>query len=142
LLLAIIVVVMIGTATDLLLLEHYESGWQLAPLILVAAGLIAAAGCAITGRSHAVVVWRIVMVLFVASGLLGILLHYSGNVEFQKELDPSQRGWALFVKAITAKAPPALAPAVMVQIGLLGLLYTYSHPALSRVGRDASGAEI
>jgi hypothetical protein len=142
LLLAIIVLVMIGTAADLLLLEHYEDGWQLAPLTLLAAGLIAAAACAVTGRARAIVAWRVVMVLFVAAGLVGILLHYSGNVEFQKELDPSQSGWALFVKAITAKAPPALAPAVMVQIGLLGLLYTYSHPALTRVRPDASGAEI
>ena len=31
---------------------------------------------------------------------------------------------------MTAKAPPALAPAGMIQMGLLGLLYTYRHPAL------------
>jgi hypothetical protein len=36
----------------------------------------------------------------------------------------------LFVKVVTAKAPPALAPGVMVQLGLLGLVYTYKHPAL------------
>jgi hypothetical protein len=29
---------------------------------------------------------------------------------------------------VTAKAPPALAPAVMAQLGFLGLLYTYRHP--------------
>jgi hypothetical protein len=31
---------------------------------------------------------------------------------------------------MTAKAPPALAPAGLIQLGLLGLLYTYRHPAL------------
>ena len=133
---------MIGTTADLLLLEHFESAWQFAPLALLGAGLITAAACAIGGRPGAIVAWRILMVLFVAAGLLGIALHYSGNVEFQKELDPTVGGWALFVKAITAKAPPALAPAVMVQIGLLGLLYTYSHPALIRISPDRSGAEI
>ena len=145
-LLAIIVLVMIGTAADLLLLEHYESGWQMAPLALLAAGLMTAAACAWSGRPGAVVAWRVLMVLFVAAGLLGIVLHYFGNVEFQKEIDPSQGGWALFVKAVTAKAPPALAPAVMIQTGLLGLLYTYSHPAASREAafdrRDTPGATV
>jgi hypothetical protein len=45
-------------------------------------------------------------------------------------MDPSLSGWPLFVKVVTAKAPPALAPGVMVQLGLLGLVYTYRHPAL------------
>jgi hypothetical protein len=145
-LLAIIVLVMIGTAADLLLLEHYENGWQIAPLALIVAGLTTAAGCVWNGRPGVLLAWRIVMVLFIAAGLLGIVLHYLGNVEFQKEIDPTQGGWTLFVKAVTAKAPPALAPAVMVQTGLLGLLYTYSHPALSRDAaldrRDAPGAHV
>ena len=73
---------------------------------------------------------RIAMVLCVASGLIGVALHYSGNREFQHEIDPSLAGWELFVKVVTAKAPPALAPAVMAQLGFLGLLYTYRHPDL------------
>jgi hypothetical protein len=79
----------------------------------------------------AVTALRVVMVLAVATGLVGILLHYSGNREFQLEMDPALHGWALFVKIVTAKAPPALAPASMVQMGLLGLLITYRHPALT-----------
>jgi hypothetical protein len=143
-LLGIIVLVMFGTAADLLLLKHYESGWQLAPLVLIGAGVCTAAACAYRGTPAALVAWRLLMVLFMAAGVLGILLHYSGNVEFQKEVDPSLSGWPLLVKVLTAKAPPALAPAVMVQVGLLGLLYTYRHPALSRAAfpdqGNASGA--
>jgi hypothetical protein len=138
-LLAIVVLVMIGTGADLLLLQHYENGWQLAPLALVGAGLIMAAACAWGSRPGAIVAWRILMVLFIAAGVLGILLHYFGNVEFQKEIDPALSGWPLFVKVMTAKAPPALAPAVMVQMGLLGLLYTYHHPALSRAAFPDEG---
>ena len=48
-------------------------------------------------------------------------------------MDPQLAGWPLFVKIVTAKAPPALAPASMVMIGLLGLIYTYQHPALRRI---------
>jgi hypothetical protein len=50
-------------------------------------------------------------------------------------MDPTQSSWTLFTKVMTAHAPPALAPGVMAQLGLLGLIYTYQHPAL--VGRDS-----
>ena len=128
---------MLGTAADLMLLDHHEDAWQLVPLVLIGLGLAAAAACAWAAGPGAILLLRVVMVSFVGAGVLGVLLHYFGNVEFQKELDPQQAGWPLFVKAITAKAPPALAPAVMIQMGLLGLLYTYRHPASGRPGRGA-----
>ena len=56
------------------------------------------------------------------------MLHYESNSEFQREMDPSLTGWPLLVKVMQAKAPPALAPASMMQIGLLGLLYAYRTP--------------
>jgi hypothetical protein len=135
--LALLVVAMIGTMVDLMLLEHHEDAWQMVPLALLAAGVLAAAAT-LTGRAGAVVLFRIVMALVIASGIIGLGLHYVGNTEFQKEMDPSLAGWPLFVKAMTAKAPPALAPASMVQMGVLGLLYTYHHPALRRAATPLS----
>ena len=67
------------------------------------------------------------MVLFVAAGLAGVYYHFAANVEFQRETDPALRGSALLWKALHAKVPPALAPGVMVQFGLVGLAYTYRH---------------
>jgi len=133
LLLLILGLGMAGTAADLLLIEHYEDGWQAPPLVLIAVGLLVATWLAIRSARAgwiAVLLLRVTMVLFVCAGILGVLLHYNGNREFQTELDPSVAGWPLFVKVMTAKAPPALAPGVMVQLGLLGLVYTYRHPAL------------
>jgi hypothetical protein len=129
--LALLVVAMTGTIVDLMLLEHHEDGWQMVPLVLLAAGVLAAAAT-LTGRAGALLLFRVIMALVIASGMVGLGLHYLGNTEFQKEMDPSLTGWPLFVKAMTAKAPPALAPASMVQMGVLGLLYTYHHPALRR----------
>jgi hypothetical protein len=129
LLLLLLIVGQIGIATDLVLLAHYETGWQLAPLVIIALALAAAVWVGITGRGAALVVLRIVMVLFIATGATGILLHAAGNREFQREIDPALEGWPLIVKVLTAKAPPALAPAGMIQLGLLGLLYGYRHPA-------------
>jgi len=72
------------------------------------------------------------MALCVLAGVLGVVLHYRGSLEFQLEIDPSQRGWDLFSKVIQAKAPPTLAPGAMAQLGLLGLVYAFRHPALGR----------
>ena len=139
LMLLLLLVAMIGTATDLMLLDHHEDFWQMVPLGVIALG-VAAAAAAARGRRAAVALMRVVMGLFVVAGLLGIALHYLGNREFQHEMDPGLQGWSLFVKVVTAKAPPALAPAAMIQIGLLGLLFTYQHPALRRTESERSGA--
>ena len=133
LLLLILALGMIGTAGDLLLIAHYEDGWQLPPLVLIAIALVNVVWLAIRGAKAgwiAVLALRVTMTMFIAAGAAGVLLHYKGNREFQTEMDPSLSGWPLFVKVVTAKAPPALAPGVMVQLGLLGLVYTYRHPAL------------
>ena len=130
LLLLLIAIGMLGTAADLLLLNHYEDSWQLVPLVLIAIALFVVAWVDIRGGIVSLLVMRVAMVGFIAAGCLGILLHYKGNSEFQREIDPSLAGWTLVRKVMTAKAPPALAPATMIQLGLLGLLYTYRHPSL------------
>jgi len=132
---------LIGTGTELLLLEHYQGGWQLVPLCLL-------------GLALGVVVWHLVrphagnvralcvlMLLFLFAGAVGIGLHYDGAAEFQLEMDPSQSGWDVFKKAVHAKAPPILAPGVMMQLGLIGLTYAYRHPALSAPGAASGKGE-
>jgi hypothetical protein len=81
------------------------------------------------------------MLLFVLSGGVGIWFHYQATTEFQLEMDPALRGWALFRKAIVAKAPPALAPGAMIQLGLIGLAYTFKHPAFRRGGFSSPSEE-
>ena len=119
---------LLGTAVDLVLLDHYEDVWQMPPLVLCAASLLIVLWVGLNGGRTAIRALRIVMLLCIVSGFAGLGLHYNGNREFQHEIDPELAGWALFLKVVTAKAPPALAPAVMAQLGFLGLLYTYRHP--------------
>lgn len=144
LLLAILAIGIAGSAADLLLIEHYEDSWQLPPLALFAIALVVLAWAAVRTGWLAILALRVVMVLFIAAGAAGVLLHYNGNSEFQREIDPGLAGWPLFVKVVTAKSPPALAPGVMVQLGLIGLLYTYRHPALENRewSRHESGATV
>lgn len=138
LLLAILMLALIGSALDLLLLAHYEEFWQLVPLVLIGVAVPVTAWVWRAGSARAVISFRITMVLVVAAGVAGVALHYTGNREFQHEMDPALAGWALFTAVVTAKAPPALAPASMIQMGLIGLLATYRHPAAGGAGGPAA----
>jgi hypothetical protein len=124
-LLVILTIGMAGTVVELLLLKHDEDAIQLVPLVLLGAGLASVAWHAVRPGTASARVVRMVMTAFVAAGLAGVYYHYRANVEFQLETEPSLAGAALLWKVLAAKAPPALAPGVMIQFGLLGLAYTY-----------------
>ena len=86
--------------------------------------------------SAAVRLFQLVMLLMIISGAVGMYLHLQANMEFQLEMDATLTGWALLKKSIVAKAPPALAPGAMMQLGLIGLAYTFKHPASSGARED------
>jgi hypothetical protein len=119
---------LVGIATELVLMSHFEDLWQAIPLVLIAASLVAL-GWQVARPGHASVrAFRVVMVLLLAAGALGVGLHYWANVQFQLEVEPELSRSELFWKAMHATAPPALAPGIMVQLGLLGLVYAYRQP--------------
>lgn len=129
-LLAILVIGAIGITAELLLLGHDEDLNQFIPLALAGATLLASVIVSLKPTSATVRLFQFVMLLLVISGAVGVYLHFRATSEFQLEMDPALAGWALFRKAIVAKAPPALAPGAMTQLGLIGLAYTFGHPAL------------
>jgi hypothetical protein len=114
-----------GVETELLFTGHYEDSWQLVPLFLAAVAAGAVVAHLAIGSSPTMWLVRGLMVLLVTAGGIGVVLHYRGNLEFQMEMDPTQSGWTLFRKVMNAKAPPPLAPGVLAQIGLLGLVATH-----------------
>ena len=120
-----------GTGIELLLLGHTEDFWQLVPLGLMGLGGAALAWYAATGGSTSLRLFRGTMGAFVMSGVVGLWLHYQGNAEFELEIYPSLEGPELFWEAIRG-ATPTLAPGTMLELGLLGLAYTYRHPVLAR----------
>jgi hypothetical protein len=128
-LMAILMVGIAGISIELWLLNHIEDVYQLIPLWLNAAAVLAAALVTLRPSAATVRVFQGVMVLLLISGAVGVWLHYQVNTEFQLEMDPQLSGLALFRKSIVAKAPPALAPGAMVQLALIGLAYTYRHPS-------------
>jgi hypothetical protein len=130
-LLAILMLGVAGIIAELLLLNHVEDATQLIPVGLGAATMVMSAAVAIKPAVATIRLFQLIMLLMIISGAVGVYLHYGATTEFQLEMDPTLKGFALFRKAIVAKAPPALAPGAMIQLGLIGLAYTFRHPALA-----------
>jgi hypothetical protein len=126
LVLAVLVIGLLGTVTELVLLEHYEQVLQLIPVVLIAAALGAIIWRLITRTTASLRALEIIMILFVLAGFAGVLAHFHGSAEFQLDLNPAMSTWELLEKVMRAKAPPLLAPGMMLQMGLLGLIYVYS----------------
>ena len=139
-LLAIFLFGSVGITIELLLLGHVEGFLQLVPLVIAALSVAAILFAATRPSAWSVQILRLVMASLILSGVAGMGLHFKANTEFQLESDPSLTGWALVRKAIVAKAPPALAPGAMMQLGLIGLAYTFRHPARLSSSRSTGAA--
>lgn len=138
--LALFVLGILGTAADLLLTGHFEDLWQLAPLVVIALSALILVSHTLRPNRSTVRLHQSLMVLFILSGLIGTFLHYQANIEFELEMYPDLSGTELLWKAIQGASPPSLAPGAMAALGLLGLIYTYRHPALDRGSHDRTGA--
>jgi len=121
---ALLAIGCVGTTLELLLLGHYEDVTQFAPLVLLVTGIAATGWHLVARHAYSARVLQLVMVLFVASGAVGVGLHFRGNVEFEREMYPTMAGLELIGKTLTG-ATPVLAPATMALLGGVGLLAVY-----------------
>jgi hypothetical protein len=130
-LLALVVLGIVGLVLELVFLEHYDEWTQWIPLALLGAALPLAAVVAARPSRGAIRVFQAMMLAFVAAGIVGLVLHYRGNVEFEVENEPGVRGLQLVWRSLRG-ATPTLAPGALAQLGLLGLVAAHRHPALRR----------
>ena len=121
----------VGLGTELLLLDHFEEWRQQVPLVLLTLGLVLLAIRLFYRGAIILRLFRLTMLAFVLGGMVGLWFHLSSNMEFELEMYPTMSGLELLFKALSG-AMPALAPGALVQLGLIGFLYTHQHPALSR----------
>ena len=133
-LLLILLLAMIGILIELLLVEHFEDAWQFVPLCLLGLGVVTVAWHARAPSRSSRRVLEVLMVAFMLAGFLGFYFHYRGNAEFELEENPDIPRWDLFREAMMG-GTPALAPGVMIQIGLIGLLYAF----VSGTSRNSEG---
>lgn len=120
---------------ELLLLKHTDGAWQLAPLVLIVLALAAIGWYGVAKSAASIRALQFVLLLFVASGGIGAILHFRGNISYERDSNPSLSGMELY-KAALMGSTPSLAPGAMLQLGLIGLVFTYRHPALPRNARD------
>lgn len=132
LMLALVLIGIVGLEVELALLRHAESLTQWIPHVALMVGLLSTAAVYVRPGPATLRAFQLVMLIFVVVGALGVYLHFQGNVEFALERDPTLSGTRLIWKALRG-ATPALAPGALAQLGLLGLLFSYGHPALIKV---------
>ena len=123
LLLALFLFTLLGAATELLLTSHTE-GWQLVPLSFMMLSVVALGWFAIVRNKTGLKLFQGIMVCFIISGAVGVLLHFNSNEEFALEVYPGLAGLDLLWKSVKGAAP-ILAPGIMVQLGVLGLVFAY-----------------
>ncbi len=129
LLLGALVIGVMGTIGELILLRHIDEPAQWIPVVALVLALPVLIWHASSPSAATVRVLQALMALFLVLGVVGVGLHYDGNVEFERELHPSERGWE-FLRKTVAGATPVLAPGSLVLLGLVGLAHAYRHPSL------------
>jgi hypothetical protein len=127
----VLLVGLVGTEAELLLLKHFDGFWQLVPVVAIALATLILVWYAYSPTVASIRALQAVMLVFVVAGLIGVIQHFRGNVEHERESDPSAAGTELYRRSMMGSTP-ALAPGAMIQLGLIGLLLTYRHPRLSR----------
>jgi hypothetical protein len=113
---------MVGTLLELYLLEHYEGVWQFIPLICIGASLLTMVSLLFFSTTVLIFLYQILLGATALSGFVGIFFHLRANFEFEQEMKPTAENWDLLVESFSG-ALPALAPASMVVLALIGYSY-------------------
>lgn len=128
LLLGLVLLGAVGLVAELILLEHWEAAAQRIPVTLLILTIVATIGFMARPARPWLAAFRLVMALVVVSGFAGAALHYRSNDQLEREINPDRPAGEIFGAAIRG-GTPTLAPGAMIQLGLLGLLAAFRHPA-------------
>ena len=134
LLLGAVALGVIGTIGELILLRHIDEPTQWIPVVALVLAIPVLIWQALSPSAASVRTLQVLMLAFIVAGVVGVGLHYDGNVDFERELHPTERGWE-FLRKTVAGATPVLAPGSMVLLGLVGLAHAYRHPSLEGARR-------
>jgi hypothetical protein len=130
----------LGTIGELIFLRHIDDRKQWIPLVVLGISVVVIGWHAASPGRASVRAMQILMVVFIATGALGVGLHYDGNVTFEREINPTSSGFE-FLRKTVAGATPVLAPGSMTLLGLVGLAHTYRHPCLAGATGEAGSQE-
>ncbi len=119
-----------GTLVELTLLGHTENRPQWVPVVLLGLGIVAGLAVVVRTGPATVKALRFIAAAYLPAAAAGLYFHLRSNIEFELEMRPAIEGAELVRETLTG-AIPALAPGALAQLGLLGLLVCFRHPALS-----------
>ncbi len=128
-LLGVVAFIFLGSVFELILIGHYEETLQWVPFITSAIGFLSAVAVWFAPGSISVKAFRWVMVGVAAVSLWGMYLHFSGNLAFTREINPSFSLMESIWPAMKGSYP-LLAPGILFLAGILGVAVTYKHPAI------------
>jgi hypothetical protein len=131
LLLWVMLVGILGLGIELALIEHFDEPLQWIPLVALGAGLLVVVALLVRSTRGGVRTLQAISLAYLVAGGLGVYLHLDGNLEWEREDDPSASGPDLLARSL-AGAIPLLAPGALAQLGLIGLIVGHRHPALHR----------
>ena len=113
---------LIGTALELALLNHFEDTLQLIPVIGVGVCLVLLVFTALTKLGIFIRINSIILPVIALIGVYGVYLHFGVNMEFEQEMRPNA-DYMHWVKSSFTGAIPVLAPASLIVLSLLGYAY-------------------
>ncbi len=128
-LMAVVAFIFIGTAFELILLEHYLKAFQFIPYILSGLGLVSLIAAWFYPSRSSLLALRWMMVVVAVGSLFGMYQHFSGNLVFVREINPSFTLIEALWPAIKG-GNPLLAPGILFLAGVLGGAATYRHPVI------------
>ena len=119
----------LGSIAELYLLEHYLETRQWIPIILSAAGLVLCTWAWLSPSKGLLKTLQGLMICMAIASLYGMYLHFMGNFQFEKEINPSFTTVEALWPAIKG-SNPLLAPGMLLAAAILAAGGTYRHPAL------------
>lgn len=128
-LLSVAAFIFIGTIFELILLEHTEEILQWIPFVVSSIGLGIIVVAWYIPKMIIFKILRWIMFGVTLSSFVGVYLHFSGNLAFTREINPSFTLAESLWPAMKGSYP-LLAPGILFLAGILSLAATYQHPAL------------
>lgn len=119
----------LGVIVELVLTEHTKEPLQWVPLVVCGLGAAAALAVIVHPSRNTIFALRAIMVIAMVSGVVGVIAHVTGNLEFAQEINAAKANATPLAAALTGANPP-LAPGALGATGLIALAATYWHPAL------------
>jgi len=120
--------ILVGTAAELALVQHWADPAQRIPFLLSLVGLLSIGAAWVRPSPKTLRLCRWVMGSLVAGGAFGMWEHFDHNYAFAAEIEPNAGSTTWLIEALVG-ANPLLAPGIFTVAALAGLGAAWNHPS-------------